>query len=112
VRLPEALIALAGTVMLSDDFLSAMITTMPGTLALRPAVGLRRNCLVNVTAWPAGKDTQLHILAYTYAHTPGYPLAGNWRILDDKIHEKPINKIIATEEPWQRLLLIAKMERS
>lgn len=70
VRLPEALTALAGTVMLSDDFLSAMITTTPGTLGLRPAVGLRRNCLVNVTAWPAGKDTQLHIIA----HTPGFLL--------------------------------------
>lgn len=50
---------LAGAVMLSLDLLSEMMTTAPGTLDLRPAEDVRRNCLVNVSAWPAEGDRAL-----------------------------------------------------
>lgn len=55
-HIPVALSLLAASVRLSADFLSAMMTTAPGTLGLRPAAGLRRYCVVNVTASPAEGD--------------------------------------------------------
>lgn len=53
---PVALRLLAARVRLSADRLSAMMTTAPGTLGLRPAEGVRRYCLVKVTASPAEGD--------------------------------------------------------
>lgn len=45
---------------LSVVFLSAMMTTAPGTLGLRPAEEVRRYCLVKVSASPAEGDRQYH----------------------------------------------------
>lgn len=53
---PVALRLFAARVRLSADFLSAMMTTAPGTLGLRPDVGVRTYCLVKVTASPAEGD--------------------------------------------------------
>ena len=59
---------------------------------------------------------------YPHTDTPGFPLAGNFRLLADKINEKPIKLESAKlsgaglllrrvrEEPWPKILLIVKME--
>lgn len=57
---PVALRMLVTSVMLSEDFLSPMMTTTPGTIGLRPAASVRRYCVVKVTASPAEGDTQIY----------------------------------------------------
>lgn len=57
---PAALRLLIPSVRLSEDFLSPMMTTTPGTIGLLPAAGVRRYCAVNATASPAEGDIQTY----------------------------------------------------
>lgn len=55
---PAALRLLVPRVRLSEDFLSPMMMTTPGTIGLLPAAGVRRYCAANVIASPAEGDIE------------------------------------------------------